>query len=90
MRDNLSRKLWEIFWRLRKERAAAAQAIKDRCLEEVTFALATKGWVRLEQEEVGIEGSLTMIHPIKETFGGPRVPSILQQISRKAARERYR
>lgn len=57
-------------------------------MEEVTLALATKGWVRLEQEEVGIEGSLTMIHSIKETFGALRVPSILQQISRKATRER--
>lgn len=66
----------------------AAQEIRDRCLEEVTLALAIKGWVRLEQEEVGIEGSFTTIHSIKETFGAPRVPSILQQISRKAARER--
>lgn len=64
------------------------QEIRDRCLEEVTLALAIKGWVRLEQKEVGIEGSLTTIHSIKETFGAPRVPSILQQISRKAARER--
>lgn len=66
MHDNLSRKLWEIFWRLRKERTVAAQEAKDRCLEEVTLALATKGWVGLEQEEVGIEGSFTMIHSIKE------------------------
>lgn len=34
----------------------AAQETKDRPLEEVTFALATEGWVKFEQEEVGIEG----------------------------------
>jgi hypothetical protein len=32
-----------MFWRLRREMTVAAREIKDRFLEEVTFALASEG-----------------------------------------------